>query len=144
MRAKKKAYGRVKHKTKAQVSKVQMGRKVLASVIHVIEHLHTLLGEVQKIQITQRAMLRKLGVIVATQKELADGLTALGAQVDKIATETEGLKEKVAELEQALNNAGDNVPEEVTAAFNAVKEKLQALDDKVADATPEVPDEDGG
>src|SRR6187551_1962011 len=87
-----------KHSKKTSVSKTRLGSRVpkkfvRAKLEHVIDHLHALLGEVQKIQVTQSAMLRKIGVIVTTQKELADGLKTLGEQVDKIATETDGLKE---------------------------------------------------
>ena len=87
--------------------------------------------------------------IMATQAEHAAQLTALKDQVDaqsttinKIGTETDGLKTKIAALEEALNNQA-NVSPEVEAAFAAVKASvdnqaalLAGVDEKVPDAPP--------
>lgn len=75
----------------------------------------------------------KLNKIMATQAELAAQLTALTGQVTKIGTETQATLQKVQELQDALNNAGEVTPE-VQAAFDALKASVQSVDDLVADA----------
>lgn len=72
---------------------------------------------------------------MATQTELAQGLKDLTTQVAKIGTETEALKQKVADLEAALANQ-PNVTEEVQNAFDALKAQVQTVDDLVPDAAP--------
>lgn len=78
--------------------------------------------------------------IMATQKELLEGLKAVNAQVTKIGTETSGLSQKVATLQAALDAAGGTTPE-VDEAMNEVRNSLQAVDDLVVDlpAVPDVP-----
>ncbi len=71
--------------------------------------------------------------IMATQKDLADSLTALTTQVAKIGDETAKLIRKIADLETALNNV-DNVSPEVQTAFDALKAQVQVVDDAVPDA----------
>lgn len=73
--------------------------------------------------------------IVMTQKELADQLTALTGQVQKIGTETAALEQKVNDLESALNAGGDVSPE-VQTALDALKAQVQVVDDLVPDPTP--------
>lgn len=72
--------------------------------------------------------------LMATKEAFIEALNSLGASVDKIGTETRALKEKVQELEDALNNAGGQIPADVMAAFQAVKDKVTAVDDLVPDA----------
>ncbi len=79
-------------------------------------------------------LIRKVDTIMATQAELAEDLRTQAAKIDKIGTETDGLKASIADLEQALLNAGNTTPE-VDAAMADVKSRLQAVDDKVTDAT---------
>lgn len=74
--------------------------------------------------------------LMATKEAFIEALNNLGASVDKIGTETRALKEKVQELEDALNNAGGQIPADVMAAFQAVKDKVTAVDDLVPDSTP--------
>lgn len=80
----------------------------------------------------------KVGSLMTTQAELAAQLNTIGEQVTKIGTETQGLKDKVAELETAIQNGG-NVTQEVQDALDAVKSKLQSVDDLVTDAAPTPP-----
>lgn len=77
---------------------------------------------------------------MATQKELVEGLKALNAQVTKIASETSGLSQKVADLQTALDAAGGTTPE-VDAAMSEVRASIQAVDDLVVDL-PETPEEE--
>jgi septal ring factor EnvC (AmiA/AmiB activator) len=70
--------------------------------------------------------------IMATQAELAAQLTTLGTQVQKIGQETSTLVQKVADLEEALNNQ-DDVSPELQAAFDGLKSQVQVVDDQVAD-----------
>lgn len=78
------------------------------------------------------ALKRKVGILMATQAELAQQLTDLGTQVQKIGTETQGLIAKIAVLEAAI--LANPVTAELQAAFDAVKLQVQAVDDAVPDA----------
>lgn len=71
--------------------------------------------------------------IIMNQQELADQLTALGTQLEKVKTE---ILAEVANLETQIQNSG-NVTPEVEAALNAVKEKVQGIDDLNTDAPTE-------
>ena len=82
---------------------------------------------------TSQLILTKLGKLMATQAELAASLAALSTQVAKIATESSATLAKLAELEDALANAGETTPE-VDAAVEALRTQLQLVDDLVADA----------
>lgn len=74
--------------------------------------------------------------IMATNKELLlAGFAAVSGTLDKIKTETEGLKAEVARLGTALEQAND-VPQEVLDAFTSVQGKVQAVDDLVPDTVP--------
>lgn len=68
--------------------------------------------------------------------ELAQGLTDLQTQVQKVAEEqrkrADELAAKIAELEQQLADA--EVPQTVTDAFANVKSAVQVLDDTIPDA----------
>ena len=78
--------------------------------------------------------------IMATQVELAAALTAVKAQIDKVAKEQsdrfDTLTARIKALEDAIN-AGIVSPE-VTAALAEVQTALQALDDTIPDA-PSLP-----
>jgi methylaspartate ammonia-lyase len=72
--------------------------------------------------------------IMATQAELAQSLTDLTTQVNKIGDESKATLQKVTDLETALANsasAGQVVSPEVQAAFDALKASVQAVDDLV-------------
>lgn len=71
--------------------------------------------------------------IMNTQAEMAQQMNAVTEQLGKIATESAATVRKVAELEQALANAG-NVTPELQAAFDALKAQVQVVDDLVPDA----------
>lgn len=71
--------------------------------------------------------------LAMNQQELADQLTALGATIDKIGTETTGLIDAVAALQAALD-AGGEVSAEVQAALADVQARVKAVDDLVPDA----------
>lgn len=75
--------------------------------------------------------------IMATQAELAQSLTDLTVQVNKIGEESKATLQKVTDLETALANAataGQTVAPEVQAAFDALKASVQAVDDLVPNA----------
>ncbi len=73
---------------------------------------------------------QRLDKIMSTQAELAAALVSLKEQTDKSFTE---IIAKIAELEEALNNAGTVSPE-VLAALDALKVSVQRVDDIVPDA----------
>lgn len=81
-----------------------------------------------------KAINRKVDMIMATQAELAQELTTVKDQVQKIGTETSTLIERITELEQAIAN-GPTTPE-VDAALAALKAQVQVVDELVPDATP--------
>ena len=82
---------------------------------------------------------------MATQQDIAAQLVALkgtltdiGTEVDKVATETDTLLAKIAELQKVID-AGDVTPE-LQAAFDAVKAQSDVLAAKVKTADDKVPD----
>jgi len=77
----------------------------------------------------------KVGIIMASQEQLAADLNALTAQVAHIGSETSATLQKVVELEAALAAAGATTPE-VDAALAALKAQAQATDELVPDAAP--------
>lgn len=98
--------------------------------------IYILWGVVVVILLLIVSQLRK---VMSNQAQLAAALTAIAAQVAKIGTETEGLKAKVQELQDALNNAGNNTPE-VEAALQALLAQVQKVDDLVPDAVQQTTD----
>ena len=82
-------------------------------------------------------ILYQLRKIMTTIAQLATALTAITATVTKIGTETSTLLAKVQELEDAINNGG-NVPEEVEAALQALREQVSVVDQLVPDVVEQV------
>jgi uncharacterized protein YoxC len=78
---------------------------------------------------------RRVGIIMATQAELAQELVGLKGKLEKIGTETSGLIQKVDDLTQALAN--QQLTPEVQSALEAVKVAAQAVDDLVPDLGPD-------
>lgn len=74
---------------------------------------------------------KTLGKIMASNAQLQQSLTDLGTQLDKAHTE---ITTKIAELEAAIAAGGNTTPE-VDAALEALKGKVQNLDDLHPDAT---------
>lgn len=68
--------------------------------------------------------------IMGTQTEVAEQITALKAQIEKVSTEVQG---KLQELETAINDQGDASPE-VEAALAGLKTAVQGVDDLIPDA----------
>lgn len=81
--------------------------------------------------------------IMATQKEIADGLNnVVIPQIKKVNSEiTDAQKtltsslEKITALEKIITDGGDASPE-LVAAFEAVKTEVQLADDKMPDVVP--------
>jgi hypothetical protein len=73
-------------------------------------------------------------LIMATQAEIAAGLTAASAALTKIGQETTTTLDKVRALEEQINNG--NVSPELQAAFDDLKAQVQRVDDMVPDAIP--------
>lgn len=71
---------------------------------------------------------------MATKEQVMAGLGNIETELGKIGTETQTLIAKVAELQQAANNAG-NIPDEVMDKINAVATQARVVDDLVPDAT---------
>lgn len=71
--------------------------------------------------------------IMTTQAELAEQLLGVRDQVNKVKDEVTA---KIAELEDAITNAGDVSPE-VEAALAALKSSVQSVDDIVPDSAPQ-------
>ncbi len=91
--------------------------------IHIDVYIYPQNGENSSINL-------KLDKIMATQAELAQELRDLKDQNDKARAE---VLQKIADLEQAVTNAGNTTPE-VDTAFQALKESVQTDDDIVPDA----------
>lgn len=77
--------------------------------------------------------------LLAALNTVNDNVTAIGTEVDKIGTETQGLQKSVADLTTALGNV--QTTPEVDAALAAVQAsaavlatKVKAVDDLVPDA----------
>lgn len=94
---------------------------------------HVVLPPVEDPQI-----LNRLDRIMTTQAEHALELAAVAAGVAKIGTETQSLIAKIADLEAAVEQAG-NVTPEVEAAMVALKAQVVVVDDLVKDAPVEPP-----
>lgn len=65
---------------------------------------------------------------------------AITANVQKIGAESSATLDKVTALEEALANAG-GIPQDVQDAFEELKAQVKVVDDLVADAAPETPEE---
>ena len=76
---------------------------------------------------------------MATQAEIAAGLTQLQTQIGKVAKEQsdrfDTLTATIKDLTDKLNAGGDATPE-VVAALASVQTALQSLDDTIPDAPP--------
>lgn len=73
------------------------------------------------------------------QAELVARLTAVGAAVTKIGTETSTLLSNVADLRQQLTDEADgDLSPETEAALAAVEASVNTVDNLVPDATPPV------
>lgn len=95
---------------------------------------------------------------MASQKEQAEKLKEIGVKletatntINKIGTETEGLKSEIVKLNEIITNMGDTASQELIDQVAAVSEKADALgaatktvDEKVEDATLPPPAEEGG
>ena len=81
----------------------------------------------QKVLNVLKKIYERQGLIMATQQELADQLTATKAQLDKALGE---INAKISDLSAAISNQS-NVTPELQAAFDALKVSAQALDDVV-------------
>lgn len=70
--------------------------------------------------------------IMSNQAQTLAILQAASATLTKISEETKTLLTKVTDLQDALNNAGNNTPE-VDAALTALTDQLKVVDDLVPD-----------
>lgn len=75
----------------------------------------------------------QLRKIMSNQAQTLAILTAASEKLTKIGEETKATLQKVQDLQDALNNAGNNTPE-VEAALTALTNQLQVVDDLVPDA----------
>lgn len=82
-------------------------------------------------------VLKYVRILMATQKELADQVTALGATVAKIGTETSKSLQMITDLQAQVAAAGTADPA-LVAAVDALAVQLKGVDDLVPDA-PVVP-----
>ena len=73
-------------------------------------------------------------LIMATQAEIAAGLTTASAALTKIGQETSTTLDKVRALEEQISNG--NVSPELQAAFDDLKAQVQKVDDMVPDVIP--------
>lgn len=101
-----------------------------------IEHVHIHASEdAHSINKTLATLLRKVDEIMATQAEHLQGLKDITAQLNKISAESTANLEKLAALEQAIQDAGNTSPE-IDAAMDDLRSGMQALDDKTPDLPP--------
>lgn len=84
--------------------------------------------------------------IMASQKEIADGLKLVAEQQQKtigeintLQGEVTTLKGKITELEKIISEGGEVTPE-LLAAFEAVKAQAQKVDDEIPDLPTSPPD----
>ena len=70
---------------------------------------------------------------MTTQAETAAAITALTEKVDKINGETRALLAQIADLQQALTQAGANTNPEVIAALERLQARVDAVDALVPD-----------
>lgn len=75
----------------------------------------------------------QLRKIMSNQAQTLAILTAASEKLTKIGEETKATLQKVQDLQDALNNAGNNTPE-VEAALTALTNQLQVVDDLIPDA----------
>jgi hypothetical protein len=81
------------------------------------------------------AVSAKLEMVMATEQEFLDRITAAEAKVDKIASETAASLVLVQELKDQLANLpGFQTTAAIDAKFAELEAKLQGVDDQVADA----------
>ena len=92
-------------------------------------------NELWNVEHTLHRILLTQEAIMATQKDAAEQLKAIGDKLDKIAVEENKLQASIATLTTAVE-AGGNVTPELQAAIDDVKAKAQVLDDIVPDAPP--------
>lgn len=78
--------------------------------------------------------------LMATQSEVAQTLTDLTAQVAKIGDETRTLLDRIADLQEAVDNAG-SVDPAVLDALAALQAQVTVVDDLVPDSAPEEPEQ---
>lgn len=81
-------------------------------------------------------------LIIMKQSELAEQMNEQTAKIAKIGTESTKTLEKVALLEEALNNQ-DNVSPELQAAFDNLKAQVTVVDDLIPDVPPIEPPVEG-
>lgn len=86
--------------------------------------LHHILAHVHQILQTQNLIIEKLNKM-PTQDELAQQLSDLGTQLDKVLGE---IQAEVKKLEDAIATAGSTTPA-VDTALASLKAKIQTLDD---------------
>lgn len=77
--------------------------------------------------------------IMATKDELIAQLNGINESLSKVSGETSALVAKVAELEEALNNA-DNIPDDVMSLVSDIRSRVTAIDDQVTDTAPPAPE----
>ena len=107
-------------------------------------HIHIHPAASSEILTALATIIRSQTAIMKTQAELVEDLKAVAAQQLKTATEISALKDasavlqqKIANLETALQNAGNATPE-LEAAVAAVKAQAQTNDDLIPDLPPPV------
>lgn len=105
---------------------------VFYSII-IILLLALLLGQISNSLSIRRQSIflkHKINKIMLTQAELAQQLTDLGTQLDKVSAE---INAEIQKLTDAIAAAGTTTPE-VDAALASLKAKVQSLDDLNPDA----------
>jgi len=96
----------------------------------VLQKLKRIEEQQGRVLATLDALCERMETIVATQKEMADQLKAVGDKLTKIGAEISTLQTKVEELKAAAENASP----ELQAAVEAVAQQAQVLDDLNPDA----------
>lgn len=125
-------------------------------VVELARNIKTLTERIETMAQTNAELVQLLNNQKALIVGVTEGMGGLKTVVTKVGTETDGLKEAIVKLQEALNNQGNVPPEveaamaEVTAAsgglqtaFTDLGNALKVVDDKVTDA-PEIPPVEGG
>jgi predicted nucleic acid-binding Zn-ribbon protein len=102
-------------------------KKALEGNMRIDVHVHT--ADFDELRKMFFSLNHKVDRIMASNAELQQSLTDLGNQLDKAKGE---IVQKISDLEAAVAAGGGSTPE-VDAALEALKGKVQALDDLHAD-----------
>jgi len=99
--------------------------------IHIHIHDHRDDKFLQDIRELLTIINQKISTLMSNTDQALQDLQAIGAQIQKIGTETSALLQKISDLEKTTT---PDTPQSVLDAIAAVKQQAQLVDDLVPDA----------